>query len=171
MPSLPTSLSPAELAFLHSSLSATPPIRPDSRTAVQFRPLTAETDVLPSTNGSAHLSFSDGSEAIVGVKAEVEKTKALRVMGLGEGDDEELQDAGAAQVKYIGSRVDWVDLSIDISGLRDDDPLLVFLSEMMREALLSGGGLTDSLVINHGWHWKLCIDVRIRCLRPPVELA
>ncbi|OTA57254.1 hypothetical protein K449DRAFT_398645 [Hypoxylon sp. EC38] len=46
-------LSPAELAYLHSALRLTPPVRPDGRTATQFRPLTAETGVLPGTNGSA----------------------------------------------------------------------------------------------------------------------
>ena len=80
MPSVSTSVlpfSPAELSYLHSSLSSIPPIRPDSRTSTDFRPLNAETGILPATNGSAHLSFSDGSEAIVGVKLEVEKSKAL----------------------------------------------------------------------------------------------
>jgi exosome complex component RRP42 len=67
-------LSPAELAYLHSSLSLTPPIRPDSRSPTQFRPLIAETDILPGTNGSARICFADGTEAIVGVKAAVEKT-------------------------------------------------------------------------------------------------
>ncbi len=66
-------LSPAELAYLHSSLSLSPPIRPDLRAPTQFRPLVAETDILPGTNGSARICFADGSEAIVGVKAEVEK--------------------------------------------------------------------------------------------------
>src|SRR2546421_12446157 len=68
-------LSPAELSYLHTSLSLTPPIRPDARTTTQFRPLVAETDILPSTNGSARICFADGTEAIVGVKAEVEKTQ------------------------------------------------------------------------------------------------
>src|SRR5271170_3774085 len=77
MPSF--SFSPAELAYLHTSLSLTPPIRPDSRTSTQFRALSAETDILPATNGSAHLSFSDGSEAIVGVKAEVERTASSKL--------------------------------------------------------------------------------------------
>ena len=67
-------LSPAELSFLHSSLSLKPPIRPDGRTTTQFRPLTAETGILPGTNGSARVKFSDGTEAIVGVKAELEKS-------------------------------------------------------------------------------------------------
>ncbi|KAI0910243.1 ribosomal protein S5 domain 2-type protein [Ustulina deusta] len=72
-------LSPAELAYLHSTLSLSPPIRPDGRTATQFRPLTAETGILPGTNGSARVCFADGTEAVVGVKAEVEKTVGARV--------------------------------------------------------------------------------------------
>ncbi|KAI1275770.1 hypothetical protein F5Y07DRAFT_164786 [Xylaria sp. FL0933] len=67
-------LSPAELAYLHSTLSLAPPLRPDGRTATQFRPLTAETGILPGANGSARICFADGTEAVVGVKAEVEKT-------------------------------------------------------------------------------------------------
>lgn len=87
-------LSPAELAYLHGSLSLSPPIRPDLRAPTQFRPLVAETDILPSANGSARVCFADGSEAIVGVKAEVEKcddSKALASSGLttGCGDDED----------------------------------------------------------------------------------
>ncbi|KAK0313143.1 Exosome complex component rrp42 [Friedmanniomyces endolithicus] len=67
-------LSPAELQYLHTSLSQNPPIRPDGRSPTQFRPLVAETDILSSTNGSARICFPDGTEAMVGVKAEVEKT-------------------------------------------------------------------------------------------------
>src|SRR6266487_1787419 len=67
-------LSPAELSYLHTSLSLSPPIRPDARTPTQFRPLVAETDILPGPNGSARICFADGTEAIVGVKAEVEKS-------------------------------------------------------------------------------------------------
>ena len=70
-------LSPAELAYLHSSLSLQPPIRPDGRSPTQFRPLTAETGILPGTNGSARVCFSDGTEAIVGIKAEIEKSTSL----------------------------------------------------------------------------------------------
>ncbi|KAI1343949.1 ribosomal protein S5 domain 2-type protein [Xylariaceae sp. FL0016] len=72
-------LSPAELAYLHNSLSLTPPIRPDGRAPTQFRPLTAETGILPGTNGSARVCFADGTEAVVGVKAEVERSRVLRV--------------------------------------------------------------------------------------------
>ena len=61
-------LSPAELAYLHSSLSLQPPIRPDGRTSDQFRPLTAETGILPGTNGSARVCFADGTELKIRVE-------------------------------------------------------------------------------------------------------
>src|SRR3954465_13529185 len=68
-------LSPAELSYLHKSLSHLPPIRPDGRTSTQFRPLIAESDILPGSHGSARICFADGTEAIVGIKAEVEKSR------------------------------------------------------------------------------------------------
>ncbi|KAL8641666.1 MAG: hypothetical protein Q9228_001548 [Teloschistes exilis] len=71
-------LSPSELAYLHTSLSLDPPIRPDARAPTSFRPLVAEVDLLPTTNGSARLCFADGTEAIVGVKAEVERTLGIK---------------------------------------------------------------------------------------------
>lgn len=152
MPSF--SFSPAELAYLHTSLSLTPPIRPDSRTSTQFRALSAETDILPATNGSAHLSFSDGSEAIVGVKAEVERTISS-IPHIPHITDED-QDYGPSR----GSP-SWVSLTIDLPTLRDDDPSLVFLSEMLRESLISSSSpsLPDVLVINKKWHWKLYVDM------------
>ena len=154
-----TQLSPVELSYLHSSLSSVPPIRSDGRTATQFRTLTAETDILPSANGSAHLSFSDGSEATVGVKVEVGKTESS---GAAQATQEDVgMDLGEERAEAkIRGRAEWVELSVDIAGLRDDDPLLVFLSEMLREGLLSGSGLADRLVINKRWHFKLYIDVR-----------
>lgn len=156
MPSF--SFSPAELAYLHTSLSLTTPIRPDSRTSTQFRPLSAETDCLPATNGSAHLSFSDGSEAIVGVKAEVEKTARSKV----DLPQEDLGvEEGAEAYKSQKGSPSWVSLAVDLPTLRDDDPSLIFLSEMLRESLISSSSpsLPDTLVINKKWHWKLYIDV------------
>src|SRR2546430_1250758 len=149
MPSF--SFSPAELAYLHASLSLQPPIRPDSRTSTEFRALSAETDILPATNGSAHLSFSDGSEAIVGVKAEVEPTASSKLSVVGE-------DKGCNSSRGSSS---WVALTIDLPSLRDDDPSLAFLSEMLRESLISSSSpsLPDALVINRNWHWRLYIDV------------
>jgi exosome complex component RRP42 len=68
-------LSPAELSFLRSSLAQTPPIRLDvTKGPRDFRSMRAEYDVLPGANGSARIALEDGTEALVGVKAEVERT-------------------------------------------------------------------------------------------------
>ena len=168
-----TLLSPAELAYLHTSLSLTPPIRPDSRLPTQFRPLIAETDILPGTNGSARICFADGTEAIVGIKAEVEKS-AQKAIGVQEelqlreslehddakmgGTEETRQDAVLGK-KGAGEN-SWVEMTIEIPGFRDDDALPVFLAAMLNEALLATGELVDKLWINSRWHWKLYIDVR-----------
>jgi exosome complex component RRP42 len=159
-------LSPAELSYLHASLSHSPPLRPDGRTPTQFRQLIAEQDILPSTNGSARVCFADGTEAIVGVKAEVEKSNIIQ----GADDVEETADdtvmdvdndeeGTSAQSKGQGEN-DWVEMSIDIPGYRDDDPLPVFVAAMLTEALLASGELKDRLWINRRFHWKLYIDVR-----------
>lgn len=162
-------LSPAELSYLYTSLSLPgSPIRPDGRSPTQFRPLTAETNILPGTNGSARIGFADGTQAIVGVKAEVEKTTVsadtLDAREFDPNDEREGQE-GSAAVSGHGS---WVQMSIEIPGFRDDDALPVFLSEMMRESLVGSvgadesgmaGGLKGRLVINKRWHWRLYIDV------------
>lgn len=171
-------LSPAELSYLHTSLSQNPPIRPDGRSPTQFRPLVAETDILPTANGSARICFADGTEAVVGVKAEVEKTKSSSPfappvvggeraaeggdvdmdsdsdggVGLGNGNDEEGKFQGEDE---------WIELSIEIPGMRDDDALPIFLSAMLREALLAERGLQDRLWINRRFHWRLYVDVRL----------
>ncbi|TKA72285.1 hypothetical protein B0A55_06183 [Friedmanniomyces simplex] len=148
-------LSPAELSYLHTSLSQDPPIRPDGRSPTQFRPLVAETDILPSTNGSARICFPDGTEAIVGVKAEVEKTRAAGqdvirggegVLGLGRGggrdvDDEEMEDGEGNAVKSGRGRDEWVEIAIELP------------------ALLADAGLKDTLWINNRFHWRLYIDI------------
>jgi exosome complex component RRP42 len=189
-------ISPAELSYLFDSLSLPEgPIRPDGRSPTQFRPLTAETGILPGTNGSARIGFADGTEAIVGVKAEVEKTtldnnvyQLLLQQDLeGEGGGEE--ESSTAMMTSTGQS-SWVQMSIEIPGFRDDDALPVFLAEMMREALVgttgtsSGreaeseadnqgkesmvGGLKGRLVINRRWHWRLYIDVGILLFLLPV---
>lgn len=169
-------LSPAELSYLHDSLSQTPPIRPDGRTPTQFRPLSAETDILPSANGSARICFADGTEAIVGVKAEVEKTRAQQsvtgehaaegVLGLGRGgagdvdmDEEDGADAEGAQARSGKGRDEWLEISVDIPGQRDDDAQPVFFAAMLTEALLSDGELKHTLVINSRFHWRLYVDI------------
>ncbi|BAE59750.1 ribosomal protein S5 domain 2-type protein [Aspergillus flavus] len=168
-------ISPAELSYLYTSLALPgSPIRPDGRSATQFRPLTAETDILPGTNGSARVGFADGTQAIVGVKAEVEKTVvSADALKLPQQTQEEYvgNNDGEANQGSSSGHGSWVQMSIEIPGFRDDDALPVFLSEMMREPLVESvssegsgngemtGGLKGRLVINKRWHWRLYIDV------------
>jgi exosome complex component RRP42 len=168
MPSLTNSLpySPAELAYLHTSLSSVPVLRPDARPlATDFRPLRAETGVLPAVNGSAHVGFSDGREAIVGVKLEVEKTIGVR--SAAEKEDDGAMNVDSKPNHSVGKgQAEWVTLSLTLPGLRDDDANLVFLEEMLREPLTASSSaasgapsLQDRLVINLRWHWHIYIDV------------
>lgn len=150
-------LSPAELSYLHSSLTLSPPIRPDGRTPTQFRPLIAESGILPSANGSARICFEDGTEAIVGVKAEVEKSVARP--GLLDHEEETSDDEEEADSKGQGED-SWTEISIEVPAFRDDDALPIFLAAMLTEALLADGKLKDRLYINRRFHWKLYIDVR-----------
>lgn len=161
-----TLLSPAELAYLHTSLSLSPPIRPDGRTSKQFRPLTAETGILPGTNGSARVCLADGTEAIVGVKAEIEKTVDL--LG-GEHYQEYVKSAsgaggGDAEEDKRQARGEWLEMTVEIPGLRDDDAGTVFLAELLREALLADGEFAKKLWINRRFHWRLYLDVSLRSL-------
>lgn len=175
-------LSPAELSYLHDQLSLTPPIRPDGRSPTQFRPLVAETDILPSANGSARVCFADGTEAIVGVKAEVEKSQwrpaggehGLHLDAGGgdmEVDDEDQNKDGDGQARADAAqgagRNEWVEMSIEVPGYRDDDALPTFLAAMLTEALLASGELKDRLWINRRFHWKLYIDILL--LSPPLS--
>jgi exosome complex component RRP42 len=157
-------LSPAELSYLHASLSSSPPLRPDGRSAKQFRPLIAEQDILPSTNGSARVCFADGTEAIVGIKAEVEKTNIVSGKDeVDEADDTAMEAVGDGEEETGAARPKgenaWVDMTIDIPGYRDDDALPVFLASMLTEALLASGELQSRLWINRRFHWKLYLDV------------
>ncbi|KAH6604921.1 hypothetical protein Trco_006628 [Trichoderma cornu-damae] len=162
-------LSPAELAYLHTSLSLSPPIRPDGRTSKQFRPLTAETGILPGTNGSARVCLADGTEAIVGVKAEIEKTadplggehyqeyvRSASGVGGGDGEDDRREARG-----------EWLEVTVEIPSLRDDDAGTVFLAELLREALLADGEFAKRLWINRRFHWRLYLDVLL--ISPPLS--
>ena len=153
-------LSPAELSFLHTSLALNPPIRPDGRSPTQFRPLIAEKDVVPSANGSARVCFADGTEAIVGIKAQVEKSDARydaeRLQDIAMDADADSDEPGTAKGQ---GESEWVEMSIDIPGCRDDDTLPIFLSNLLMEALLAGGEVQNRLWINRRFHWKLYIDV------------
>ncbi|KAK5326044.1 Exosome complex component rrp42 [Exophiala xenobiotica] len=170
-------LSPAELSYLHSSLSSHPPIRPDARLPTDFRPFSAETNVLPNTMGSAHVGFADGREAVVGVRAEVERTAQVAAGSDAREDDTEMGDTGDSKTERAQGKSSWISLTLTLPGLRDDDPGLFFLEEMLREVLVvpssttstttaaAAGSLQDGLVINSRWHWRLHIDVVL--ISPP----
>ncbi|KAI1376096.1 ribosomal protein S5 domain 2-type protein [Hypoxylon crocopeplum] len=178
-------LSPAELAYLHASLLLTPPIRPDGRTATQFRPLTAETGVLPGANGSARVCFADGTEAVVGVKAEVEKQARVpyldyfyenkelrrkdrkRETGKSTATTTEEKHQFEEEGEGKEGSNDWVEISVEIPGYRDDDSSTVFLGTMLSEALLADGEFAKKLWINRRFHWKLYIDIIL--ISPPLS--
>jgi exosome complex component RRP42 len=138
----------------------------------------AETDILPSANGSARVCFADGTEAIVGVKAEVEKSQwrpatgehGLRLGSMDVDDDDQNEDGdgqGRADAARGVGRNEWVEMSIEVPGYRDDDALPTFLAAMLTEALLASGELKDRLWINRRFHWKLYIDILL--LSPPLS--
>ncbi|KAI5291295.1 hypothetical protein KEM54_005525 [Ascosphaera aggregata] len=197
-------LSPAELAYLYTSLASYPnnPIRSDGRSATQFRALSAETGILPGANGSARIGFADGTQAIVGVKAEVEKTVKEGLVDWGAEEQKEKQEEGEEEESKSQEKTDtksttkerkkrrrygessWVEMSIEIPGVRDDDSLPVYLAEMMRETIVNAEhgssvlsistdaydtpkSLRERLVINDGWHWRLYIDILL--LSPPLS--
>ncbi|KAG6121473.1 hypothetical protein E4U13_004659 [Claviceps humidiphila] len=160
-----TLLSPAELAYLHSSLSLTPPVRADGRAPTQFRPLTAETGILPGTNGSARVCFSDGTEAIVGVKAEIEKTPGVH--DADEAGDKLNAIASAERPDEKRTSREWLEMTIEIPGQRDDEASTVFLAEMLREALLADREFAKKLWINRRFHWRLYLDVLL--ISPPLS--
>ncbi|KAF2790203.1 hypothetical protein K505DRAFT_364930 [Melanomma pulvis-pyrius CBS 109.77] len=164
-------LSPAELSFLRATLSQTPPIRLDSTKGPKdFRSMRAEYDVLPTANGSARIALEDGTEALVGVKAEVEKSQwrplpgeqaSTLTVASGEVDAVDDSDSGGK-----GQNA-WIEMSVEIPGFREDDSLPVFLASMLTESLLASGELKDRLYINRRFHWKLYIDILL--LSPPLS--
>lgn len=207
----PPTLSPPELAYLYTSLSLSysstesrkqqlqqqqqqhppistfsGPIRPDARTPLQFRPLIAETDILPSCFGSARVVIGGGEtgECIVGVKAEVEKTIGYfgggnaswdgREEGAGEGEGEE---AGGQREENWKS---WVEINVETQGLRDDDALNIVIAGVIAEGVLGAesssncdegpteeeGSMYKSLRINDRFHWKLYVDVKSSSFSP-----
>lgn len=138
-------LSRPHLAYLHASLGLTPPIRPDARAPTSFRALGAETDLLAGAHGSARVCFADGTEAVVGVRAEVERA------GSG-GSDEE------------GGGREWVEVGVEMQGTgvgSEDEGGLVFLEQMLREGLVADGHLSARLALGKSWHWRLFVDVRV----------
>ncbi|KAF1911695.1 3' exoribonuclease family, domain 1-domain-containing protein [Ampelomyces quisqualis] len=158
-------LSPAELSFVRSALAQTPPVRLDVTKAPRdFRSMRAECDVLPGANGSARIALDDGTEALVGVKAEVEPSRQPPALAHQEHGDVADGDAHPSNRKGLNS---WLEMSVQIPGFREDDSLPVFLASMLNESLLASGELTDRLYINTRFHWKLYVDILL--LSPPLS--
>lgn len=158
-------LSPPHLSYLHSSLSLTPPIRPDARAPTSFRPLRAETDLLPAANGSARICFADGTEAVVGVRAEVERTVVNGGGGVaGDGWKEDGDREMSGDDSWVEVAVEMAGQSQQRSGGGDEEGEVVFLEQMLREGLLADGTLTARLALGRRWHWRLYVDVRIDCM-------
>ncbi|KAI0034845.1 ribosomal protein S5 domain 2-type protein [Vararia minispora EC-137] len=77
------SLSKAEVAYIKTSLEATPPLRSDGRGLYDYRTIALETGVAPLANGSAHLKFgqaseqaTEGTEVIAAARLEVEDVES-----------------------------------------------------------------------------------------------
>ena len=168
LPPLPTPLSPPELLHLQHSLTLTPPLRPDTRPPTTIRPLTATHTLLPPCNGSARLLWSDSSECIVGIKAEVRPTLSLTGVPC------------TTSSPLPTNRRSWVDISVDTLGLRDDDPVNVFIAATLAEGLFTsfsssdeddeGGAenITTRLTLSPRHHWHLYIDIHL-LLPPPTS--
>ncbi|EGW35519.1 uncharacterized protein SPAPADRAFT_53750 [Spathaspora passalidarum NRRL Y-27907] len=125
-----TLLSPAERSYLRDSLTASPIIRPDSRTPHQFRPIEAKTSFLSSSNGSARVRLIDGSECIVSVKAKV---------------------VDLASVSNL------VEVDIDVDSFRDDSNFVTNLKFHILNSLANFPSTVLKLTTKYGY--KLFIDV------------
>lgn len=94
----------------------------------------------------------------MGVKAEVEKTRTSFPS-----EDEVIETSGkGVEEESEGKKGsnEWVELTVEIPGFRDDDAMPIFLAAMLSEALLADANFTSRLWINRRYHWKLYLDVR-----------
>ncbi|ODQ80683.1 hypothetical protein BABINDRAFT_160919 [Babjeviella inositovora NRRL Y-12698] len=123
-------LSPAERSYLHDSLALQPPIRPDARSPAQFRPLEASISFLPSSNGSARIRLSDGSECIVSVKSKVVLTANVSSLIL---------------------------VDVDVSGYRDDSNFVSNLNYHL-QSILNSHFPTAVLRLTSRYSFKIFVD-------------
>lgn len=87
----------------------------------------------------------------MGVKVEVEKSRAsYQTLSTEESSEDRQGKKGVNE---------WVELSVEIPGFRDDDSMPVFLGALLSEALLADGELVERLYINERFHWKVYLDV------------
>lgn len=126
-------LSATERTYLYESLSQSPPIRPDGRTNNQFRPIQSQVGFLESSNGSAKITLSDGSECIVSIKAKVvEKTQ----------------------------EPDLVSVDVDVAGEREDSPFVLNLTSTL-QSLYSKHIPKESLNLTSKFAYKVYIDILV----------
>lgn len=123
-------LSPAERSYLYDSLAKDELIRPDARADYQFRPIEVKTSFLPSSNGSARVRLTDGSEIITSIKSKV---------------------VLAAEEKSL------IECDIDIPGFRDDSNFVANLKYNMT-SLLNKSFPFESLKLTSKYAFKLFID-------------
>jgi len=111
--------------------------------------------------------YSDGTEAIVGIKAELEKTsrrwhnEAEIVVETSTTTSENTNTTGNTASQSS------ISVILDVPGQRDDDPLPTFLAAMLLESLQSSTALLQTLYINPRWHWHLHVDILL--LSPPLS--
>lgn len=73
-------LSPPELSYLYTSLTSSPPLRPDLRSLTQYRPYSIQTDILSTANGSARITWgtdAHGGDVFVVIKAQINDSVEL----------------------------------------------------------------------------------------------
>lgn len=104
----------------------------------------------------------------MGVKAEVEKSRpsyqAFRDSNTAGGEADKDEDAGDEGGSNISGSNEWVELTVEIPGFRDDDSMPVFLAAMLSEALLADREFTRRLRINRRFHWKIYLDVSLKII-------
>jgi exosome complex component RRP42 len=86
-------------------------------------------------------------------------------LDLGEAADDD-DDEPSDDASRKGSN-EWVEMTVEIPGYRDDDASTVFLAAMLSEALLADGEFVRRLWINRRFHWKLYLDIIL--ISPPLS--
>lgn len=111
------------------------------------------------------MCLADGSEAVVGVKADVEEGwKRGEEMGREEEEKEEEKheddDDDGRKKRQRLRRKGTVSVNVDLPGFRDDDALPTYLAAMIKEGLVGGrGDVEERLRIRGRFAWKLYVDV------------
>lgn len=145
-------LSVAEKSYLYDSLRGeytNGPTRPDGRLAHQFRPLEVFRDFLPSSNGSARIAASDGSECVVSVKAAVEQN-------LGH-----IKEARSLKDNAKYHHAPTIVIECSLAGQRDDSPQLASLNSYLNRVYGDLPELAAALQISERYTFRLYVDVLV----------